>query len=555
MMATKPLFMFILIISAIGTCTDAFLDATLLLDRLKLHYWRSTSGKITSYASTFSRRSSLAYIDQLHRRKGRRKTSLLATQKKSTGKEKANGSTSEPKLKRNEVLFQQRLSELKAFIDENGHGSIPTPYEGNPPLGVWAANLRRQFVIREHAEQESSEYKGFLTDERLDVLKDSGFDFTPLTERQFKIRLEELKEFKEKYGHTCVPEKFEENLALGTWVSNMRTQYKKKRAESESTPEEGKVNGDNEPGIVKERYSKNMLEHEIVPTKKRRRRQRSKRASQLDDEKERLLEEIGFVWNAKDRKWWEMLEWAKVYAVVNYELASSRDENASISLDATDGSFNRTELDERDTLLLDNYYTFVQNIQDPSLLPYFHPQDEILDLLLDENYVESVLGQTQHLHSFPVTEMQHNSTVHDCPLLDYRVPVNDTLHYSLRIWMVNQRSNYHRRFQNATDIGFIPSTMTDQRQQALEEINFPWSGRHPNRCEEIRYEIEHEEKNRIEMEKTRRREKKMKEEQEKIEQLKIRQDTTPLAPVTPVVAEDDIMSLWGAEDDEYDDIW
>jgi hypothetical protein len=36
---------------------------------------------------------------------------------------------------RHEILFQQRLLELKDFIAENGHGSIPTPYEANPPLG------------------------------------------------------------------------------------------------------------------------------------------------------------------------------------------------------------------------------------------------------------------------------------------------------------------------------------------------------------------------------------------------------------------------------------
>jgi hypothetical protein len=550
-MIARSISVIFLILSTVSTLADAFLDAALLLDRLKIHYQRSSSWMATSYATALYRQPPMAYIKQLHKRKDRRKSYLLA------GKRTTDGSTSEPKTKRSDLLFQQRLSELKDFIDQNGHGSIPTPYDDNPPLGVWAANLRRQFVIREHAEQESAPYKGFLTEERMEILKESGFDFTSLTERQFNMRLLELKEFKERYGHTLVPEKYEENMALGAWVSNMRTLYKKKRLESDAAPAiEEKVNGDN--GIIKVRYSKNMLQQEIQPTKQRRRRQRSKRNSQLDDEKERLLNELQFVWNAKDRKWFEMLEWAKVYAVVNYELASSRDENSTVSIDTDDGSFNRSQLDEQDALLLDNYYTFVKNIQDPSLLPYFHPQDEILDLLRDENYVESVLKQTQHLqHTFPVTDRKVSNRTDACPTLDYRVPVTDTLHYSLRIWMVNQRSNYHRRLQNTTDAGAIPSTMTDQRQHALDEINFPWSGRFANRCEEIQYEIEQMEKNRIEMEKARKREQKLKEEQEKIAQLKIRQDATPLyAPVTPDVAENDIMSLWGAGDDEdEEDIW
>lgn len=545
--------MLLLVLSTMSTFAGAFLDAALLLDRLKVHYWRSSS-KTTSHASVFYLQPPMAYIKlkQLHKRKDRRKSYLLA------GKQTTDGTTTaRPKKKRSEILFMQRLSELKDFIDQNGHGSIPTPYDDNPPLGVWAANLRRQFVIREHAEQESTPYKGFLTEERMKILKESGFDFTSLTERQFNIRLDELKKFKERYGHTLVPEKYEENMALGAWVSNMRTLYKKKRLETDVAPVlEEKENDDS--GIIKVRYSKNLLQQEVMPVKKRRRRQRSKRNSQLDDEKERLLNELQFVWNAKDRKWFEMLEWAKVYAVVNYELTSLRDENSTITMETVAESFNRAQLNERDTLLLDNYYTFVKNIQDPSLLPYFHPQDEILDLLRDENYVEGVLNQTQHLqHTFPATERMVSSQTDACPTLDYRVPVTDTLHYSLRIWMVNQRSNYHRRLQNTTDAGAIPSTMTDQRQHALDEINFPWSGRFANRCEEIQYEIEQEEKNRIEIEKARRREQKMKEEQEKIAQLKIRQDATPLyAPVTPDVAENDIMSLWSAGDeDEDDDIW
>ena len=95
--------------------------------------------------------------------------------------------------------------------------------------------------------------------------------------------------------------------------------------------------------------------------------------------------------------------------------------------------------------------------------------------------------------------------------------------------------------------------MTDQRQKALEEINFPWSGRFRNRWEEVQYELEQEHKKKLEMEKERKRKKKLQEEQERLEQLK-----TPKALVSRVVsdsslAEDDIMSLWGAEDEEEDD--
>jgi hypothetical protein len=499
-------------------------------------------------APWLTRHSSLAYIEQLQKKRGRIKTHLLASTQNGVSKKLESSEPVLSKKNRHELLFQKRLVELKEFIDENGHGSIPTPYEPNLPLGVWAANLRRQYVIREQAEQQEVPYKGYLSTERLRELKLSGFDFTSLTERQFKMRLEELKKFKERYGHTLVPEKYEKNMALGAWVSNMRTLYRKRRTKEKSALKKEKK-GDN--GIIKEKNSKNILQHTIAPSK--RRRIRSQRLSHLDDERERLLEEVGFVWNALDRKWFEMLEWAKVYAVVNYQLSSGRDVDICLDADMNGdpenlGSFNTTGLDERDTLLLENYYTFVRNIQDQTLLPYFHPQDEILDLLLDENYTENVLEQqsrTVRSKAKPRRKSEAN------PLLDYRVPTNNSLHYSLRIWMVNQRSNYHRRILNNSDQPTgIPSTMTDLRQKTLEEINFPWSGRFRNRWEEVQFENEQEEKNKLAMEKETKRQKKIRDEEEKVKQLKVREGpTSPSAPDTKG-AEDDIMLLWGAEDDD-----
>jgi hypothetical protein len=117
--------------------------------------------------------------------------------------------------------------------------------------------------------------------------------------------------------------------------------------------------------------------------------------------------------------------------------------------------------------------------------------------------------------------------------------------------MVNQRSNYHRRIlKNSDQPTGIPSTMTDLRQKTLEEINFPWSGRFRNRWEEVQFENEQEEKNKLAMEKETKRQKKIRDEEEKVKQLKVREGpTSPSAPDTKG-AEDDIMLLWGAEDDD-----
>ena len=124
---------------------EAFLDGIPFLDRIKAHCHSAHSWKITTFihldesflASSLTRHSSTAYIEQHQKRRRRIKTFLLASVEKGSNKksEDSTKSTAVKAKNRHEILFQQRLLELKDFIAENGHGSIPTPYEANPPLG------------------------------------------------------------------------------------------------------------------------------------------------------------------------------------------------------------------------------------------------------------------------------------------------------------------------------------------------------------------------------------------------------------------------------------
>ena len=110
-----------------------------------------------------------------------------------------------------------------------------------------------------------------------------------------------------------VPEKFEENPALGSWVSNMRSLYKRKRglpSTSQIEMEQEDLAHIENGGKRTERRRKNILLQKLTP--KRRKQQRSPRFSHLDEDKIKLLEDIGFVWSSIDKKWFEMLEWAKV---------------------------------------------------------------------------------------------------------------------------------------------------------------------------------------------------------------------------------------------------
>ena len=488
-----------------------------------------------------------------------------------------------------ERLYLNRLKELHEFRTNHGHGSIPTPYPPNPSLGVWAANVRRQYALWKQAEEKGIPYIGYLTSSRRRQLSSAGFDFTSLTERQFQLRLQELKLFKERYGHCMVPEKWEENLVLGAWVSNIRSSYKKRRQQElvqsgdRDDSEYGRVRHHNN-GTQKQRRRLSVL---VQSVHKRLKRQRSPRFSHLDEERIHLLEDMGFVWNSIDKKWFEMLEWAKVYGVVNYQMRLSgsdglfdgaydvhHGDNAILITDSEHLQLDQNATDQRVnqnlTLLLDNYHKFVHNIQNQSLLPSFHPQEKILELLLEETYSHNAIDKNHPSSQKLQSPSRPKNDSLDCfqqTFLDYRIRPNDTLHQPLRIWMINQRSNYNRLDHSKnqsrdvfpmsslayTSPSIIPSYMTPQRQHALEAIHFPWSGRFSDRVEEIQDEAERLEMMKRQQQKIERMERKEREERERIERL----TSSNFASFSnsSIEAEDgmDIMALWDAEDDE--DSW
>ncbi len=480
---------------------------------------------VTATTSTSS--SLLAYQQYKRRRK-----SLLSA----TSISEESTITASLRQKRSEELFQERLSQLHEFRVEHGHGSIPTPYHPNPALGVWAANLRQQNVLRKQAERKSIEYKGYLTDERKNMLIKAGFDFTSLTERQFQIRIKELQEFKQRYGHTAVPEKYKDNMALGAWVSNLRSLYRRKLLTHDDTHETTDESFEEEKAKQRRR-SRSLLRQ----THHRVKRRRQPRFSHLNEDRIQMLEEIGFVWKNHDKRWFEMLEWAKTYGVANYLLSSESELNDSIET---------------------NYNKIVSELQDPRVTPTFRSQEEIKQMLLGEECILSVAEKSsQHLPPMQLNQtsesIESESVTEPLLQLDYSISPSDHQHQSLRIWMINQRSNYNR-LHSSKSSSLLPSTMTDQRQEALEQIHFPWSGRHRHRLEEIQY-LKVKEAERIrEMEKLAKREAREREEQRKVEMLQSSIAASIISGDESGESDEeedeeiDIMSLWDAEDDEDD---
>ncbi len=483
---------------------------------------------------------------------------------------------------RNEKLFQKRLKELQDFRFNHGHGSIPSPYPSNPSLGIWAANIRQQYSLWKLAEERGSPYIGYLTQSRKQQLQLAGFDFASLTERQFRIRLKELEIFKEKYGHCMVPEKWDENVALGAWVSNLRTLYKKRMMKQQQRQLQlqhagEKVKDNNDVAESKNGNQSTQRRNRRILLKSsshhlRKKRQRLPRFSHLDENRIQVLEEMGFVWSSIDRKWFEMLEWAKVYGVVNHAMKSHGAEDVGGDVDPAVAN-NTIPADwkysAQSIRIHENYLQFVQNIQNQSLLPRFHPQDRILELLSEETFAQSNFKeppQWQPTSSLPQTDALDVSISSS---LDYRIRRNDALHQPLRIWMINQRSNYNRldhstnhQTRDELSLTSSASTLSAQRQQALEAIYFPWSGRFRSRVEELQHEQEVLESMKRKRARERRMKQKVRNEQEQVERL----TSSIVASISfgdkngsIELAETDIMTLWGEEedvdDDDYDDGW
>jgi hypothetical protein len=106
-----------------------------------------------------------------------------------------------------ESAWNQRYEELVNFKKARGHCSVPAHWSDNPQLALWVGNQR-------HRKRRLTS----LQKRRLDRL---GFDWSP-AETNWKTHLHELKVFRTRFGHCNVPAKYSENLALGSWVAELR---------------------------------------------------------------------------------------------------------------------------------------------------------------------------------------------------------------------------------------------------------------------------------------------------------------------------------------------
>eukprot|EP00578_Thalassiosira_sp_NH16_P027605 CAMPEP_0181101582 /NCGR_PEP_ID=MMETSP1071-20121207/13836_1 /TAXON_ID=35127 /ORGANISM="Thalassiosira sp., Strain NH16" /LENGTH=549 /DNA_ID=CAMNT_0023184453 /DNA_START=82 /DNA_END=1731 /DNA_ORIENTATION=- len=118
--------------------------------------------------------------------------------------------------------WDQRYKDLRTYHLEFGNCRVPARYGADPVLGRWVMTQRRQFSLL---------MKGFpsaLTADRIRRLEELGFSWSvrPEPVTTWNRKLQELKVYKATHGNCMVPQRYQANPQLGTWVHTQRRQYK-----------------------------------------------------------------------------------------------------------------------------------------------------------------------------------------------------------------------------------------------------------------------------------------------------------------------------------------
>ena len=106
--------------------------------------------------------------------------------------------------------WDERFGELQAYKLEHGHCNVPRHWPVNAQLARWVGKQR------------ASRAKGQLATERMQWLKDLGFEWDPHSSA-WDTMLDELKAFWATHGHCNVPRHWPDNPQLAKWVGKQRT--------------------------------------------------------------------------------------------------------------------------------------------------------------------------------------------------------------------------------------------------------------------------------------------------------------------------------------------
>ena len=122
-----------------------------------------------------------------------------------------------------QVPFTERVQQLADFQRQHNHSKVPLNHPNG--LGAWIHRTRTQFRKNE------------LSQERIAELQSANFPLeSPLTHATWEERIERLKQFREKHGHTNVPKDYPDDPDLAKWVRRVRQGFRHRQLDKPYAP-------------------------------------------------------------------------------------------------------------------------------------------------------------------------------------------------------------------------------------------------------------------------------------------------------------------------------
>ena len=122
-----------------------------------------------------------------------------------------------------DAAWEESFEQLKIYHQQYGHCNVPKNWADNRQLATWVQTQRQ------------ARKKNRLRKEQIQRLEDLGFVWEPNDEAWEEL-IEQLKEYRQQYGHCRVPQQWTENSQLSRWVSRQRQARKKKQTKHGANP-------------------------------------------------------------------------------------------------------------------------------------------------------------------------------------------------------------------------------------------------------------------------------------------------------------------------------
>ena len=104
--------------------------------------------------------------------------------------------------------WDKMFGRLMNYNNIYGNCLVPINHK-DKQLALWVSNQR------------NNKKKGLLLQDRIDKLNVIGFNWKPY-DAMWQQRIKELIEFKKKYGHCNVPQRYKGNISFGHWIGTVR---------------------------------------------------------------------------------------------------------------------------------------------------------------------------------------------------------------------------------------------------------------------------------------------------------------------------------------------